>query len=104
MDDKLTIHVTISERTYPINIKRGDSEGEARIRQASDLINNTVNQFRKLGYVNRDEQDYLAMSALQLCLKIIEKDSNVDISPIINKLKDISLIIDEILEKEQKVL
>jgi hypothetical protein len=44
------------------------------------------------------------MSALQICLKLIEKDNNVDIAPIINKLKDISLIIDEILEKEQKVL
>ena len=57
-----------------------------------------------MGYVNRDEQDYLAMSALQICLKLIEKDNNVDIAPIINKLKDISLIIDEILEREQKVL
>ncbi|HOY39439.1 MAG: cell division protein ZapA [Bacteroidales bacterium] len=104
MDEKLTIHVTISERTYPINIKRNDADGEARIRQAADLINNTVSQFRRMGYVNRDEQDYLAMSALQICLKLIEKDNNVDIAPIINKLKDISLIIDEILEKEQKVL
>ncbi|HPG73102.1 MAG TPA: cell division protein ZapA [Bacteroidales bacterium] len=104
MDEKLTINITISERSYPINITRGDTRREELIRKAAETINSTVGQFRRMGYVNRDEQDYLAMASLQLAVKLMEKDGSEDITPIINKLKDISLMIDEILEQEQNVL
>ncbi|NLA24138.1 MAG: cell division protein ZapA [Bacteroidales bacterium] len=102
MSDKLTINISISERSYPIKITRGDTQREELIRKAAEIVNSTVGQFRKMGYVNRDEQDYLAMSALQLAMKLSEKASNEDISPIINKLKELSVIIDEILEQEQQ--
>ncbi|HQL70456.1 MAG: cell division protein ZapA [Bacteroidales bacterium] len=104
MNEKLTININISERSYPINITRGDTQREELIRKAADLVNNTVGQYRKMGYVSRDEQDYLAMAALQLAMKFTEKGNSEDITPIFNKLKDISLMIDEILEQEQKVL
>lgn len=104
MNEKLTINITISERNYPINISRGDTQREELIRKAAESLNSTVGQFRKMGYVNRDEQDYLAMAALQFAMKLTEKGSSEDVTPIINKLKDISLMIDEILEQEQKVL
>ncbi len=100
MDDKLIININIGERTYPISIKRGDSKQEELIRKASQSINETLLQYKKRGYKNKDDQDYLAMTVIMFAVKMIENEENEDITPIINEIKKINFALEEVMSKE----
>ena len=100
MDDKLIININIGERTYPISINRGDSKREELIRKASQSINETLLQYKKRGYKNKDDQDYLAMTVIMFAVKMMENEENEDIAPIINEIKKINFALEEVLSKE----
>ncbi|HOZ30268.1 MAG TPA: cell division protein ZapA [Bacteroidales bacterium] len=99
-DNKLIININIGERMYPISIERGDTRREELIRKASQSINDTLLQYKKRGYKNKDDQDYLAMTVIMFAVKLLENESKEDISPIINELKKVNFEIEEILTKE----
>ena len=100
MDDKLIININIGERTYPISINRGDSKREELIRKASQSINETLLQYKKRGYKNKDDQDYLAMTVIMFAVKMMENEEKEDLAPIINEIKKINFALEEVLSKE----
>lgn len=70
MDEKLSIKVNLVDRYYPLKIDRIDEE---KIRKASKMINERVVQYKQK-YVDKDNQDFLAMACLQFAIKIIENE------------------------------
>ncbi len=100
MDDKLIININIGERTYPISINRGDSKREELIRKASQSINETLLQYKKRGYKNKDDQDYLAMTVIMFAVKMMENEEKEDMAPIINEIKKLNFALEEVLIKE----
>ena len=100
MDDKLIINISIAERVYPISIKRGDSKREELVRKASQSINDSILAYKKQGFKNKDEQDYLAMTVMTFVVKMMENEAKEDISPIINEIKKMNFSLEEVLSKE----
>ena len=95
--DEIIINVVISDRNYTITISRDEEE---RIRKAVKDINEKVKNFSQL-YAYKDKQDLLAMTALQLSTENINhanklKNQNKIIE---NKISDISVLIDNYLDK-----
>lgn len=71
MED-LSIKVTIAGRTYPLTIKRDEEED---IRKAASMINKNVEDLQE-NYSVRDNQDLLAMTALQYATNTVKEKSN----------------------------
>ena len=72
MSDKLSIKVTIADRSYPLTINRDEEEG---IRKAAKMINDNVNDLLSK-YAVKDKQDLIAMTALQYASQIVEGNVN----------------------------
>ena len=96
MDSKLTIKVSIVDRIYPLKIERNEEE---KIRKAAKKINDTVLQYKKI-YSDKDDQDFLAMAALQFVTKVVEQQDNKEVNSLIESLKEINLELEEVLEEE----
>jgi cell division protein ZapA len=97
MDDKLTIKVNIVDRYYPLKIERKDEE---KIRKAAKKINDTVTQYRKL-YANKDEQDFLAMVALQFVTKLVEAEEHHEIHPVLEEVRQFDKILEDLLKDNE---
>ncbi|MCD4833637.1 MAG: cell division protein ZapA [Bacteroidales bacterium] len=96
MEDKLSIRVNVADRYYPLKIDRKDEE---KIRKAAKMINEKVLQYKQR-YTDKDIQDFLAMAALQYVIKVIECDSNLEPSPVLEELKDLDNELNEFLKRE----
>ena len=96
MEDKLSIRVNVADRYYPLKIDRKDEE---KIRKAAKMINEKVFQYKQR-YTDKDIQDFLAMAALQYVIKVIECDSNLESSPVLEELKDLDNELNEFLKRE----
>jgi len=94
MDDKLAINIMIAERRYPMTINRGDEE---KIRKAHGQKIEQVLQYRK-AYKGKDNHDFLAMTALQFVLKMIELSENQDVDPFIRQIEQINAEVEKYLE------
>ena len=99
-DEKLTIRVNIADRYYPLTIKKFE---EDQVRKSAKLINDTVLQYKKL-YVDKDEQDFLAMALLQYVTKLIELEAKQNIATFVKQIKEIDHDLEDYLQKEQNVL
>ncbi|MBI5218478.1 MAG: cell division protein ZapA [Bacteroidia bacterium] len=97
MENKLTIKVNIVDRYYPAKIDRKDEE---KIRKAAKIINEKVTLYRQKKYTDKDEQDYLAMVALQLSTRLIELEEKNNVNPVIQRVRNIDEKLREYLEKE----
>ncbi len=97
MEDQLSIHVNIAERQYPLRVDRKDEE---RIRKAAKIINDKVLQYKQR-YSNKDIQDFLAMTALQLALQSLELADNHDPQPIVDELKQLNDELDSFLSGKE---
>jgi cell division protein ZapA (FtsZ GTPase activity inhibitor) len=100
MDEKLSIKVNLAERYYPLKIDKDDEE---KIRRAARLINEKVLQYKQK-YADKDTQDFLAMAALQFVIKVIEAESEMDLTPFEEKVKEVSDRMDDFLKKSNSVL
>ncbi|NOQ24404.1 MAG: cell division protein ZapA [Bacteroidales bacterium] len=100
MEDKLSIRVNVADRYYPLKIDRIDEE---KIRKAAKMINEKVLQYKQK-YTDKDIQDFLAMAALQYVIKVLEGDSNSEISPVLEELKDLDNELNEFLKENTNVL
>ena len=100
MDEKLSIKVNLAERYYPLKIEKDDEE---KIRRAARLINEKVLQYKQK-YADKDTQDFLAMAALQFVIKVIEAESEMDLTPFEEKVKEVSDRMDDYLKKSSSVL
>lgn len=97
MEDQLSIHVNIAERQYPLRVDRKDEE---RIRKAAKIINDKVLQYKQR-YSNKDIQDFLAMTALQLALQSLELADNHDPQPIVDELKQLNDELNSFLSEKE---
>jgi len=99
MEEKLSIRINIADRFYPLKIDRTDEE---KIRKASKKINDTLFQYKQKGFTDKDDQDFLAMVALQFVTKLVEYEDMENISPVIEELKEVEKELDEYLLKEKE--
>jgi cell division protein ZapA len=96
MDEKLSIRINIADRFYPLKIDRNDEE---KIRKAARQINEKVTQYKQR-YADKDTQDFLAMAALQFVLKSIDSEGKSDISPILEKIREINQELDSVVNRD----
>lgn len=101
MEEKLTIKVNIVDRYYPVRI---DSKDEEKIRKAAKVINEKITLYKGKKFADKDEQDYLAMVALQLSTKVLEMEETNDINPFIEKVKELDEKLKFALDKGKHVL
>lgn len=85
MED-LSINITIAERRYPMRIKASEEE---KIRKASKIINDRILQYQQR-YSGKDNQDFLAMSALQFAIQVIEMMEKNETDQLVNEVKEIN--------------
>jgi len=97
MEDKLSIRVNVADRYYPLKIDRNDEE---KIRKAAKMINEKVLQYKER-YSDKDLQDFLAMAALQFVIKLIERETKFDVSPVLDELTELDEWLGDYLEKSK---
>ena len=97
MDDKLKIKISIADRVYPLTVDFAQEEG---LRSASKKIDKMIKQFEE-NYAVRDNQDVLAMCALQFASQTEQKqiDNAIDGEATIERIKKINAILDQYLDK-----
>ncbi len=98
MDDKLSIRINVADRYYPLKVNRDDEED---IRKAARIINEKVLQYKQK-YVDKDIQDFLAMASLQFVIQMLGLEKRSENSDITHSLKELTAMIDSVLEKESK--
>ena len=94
---KVSLKITIAGRTYPLNVPASDEE---KVTKAAADINKAVEMLRK-NYAVNDNQDLIAMSALQLLAKATSENAPVaqapvDYSEIEEALQNLSADLDAI--------
>ena len=95
MDDELAINITIAERRYPMRIKRSDEE---KIRKAAKIINERILQYQER-YSGKDNQDFLAMSAVQFVVQVLDLMNDKDVNPLIEQVTVINEELERYLSK-----
>jgi len=93
-DDMLSIKVQISERFYPLKIKRQDEE---KIRKAAKMINDKVLQYKQR-YTDKDTQDFMAMAALQFVINLQDCEQQQNVVSLEKELGVLSSELDELLK------
>lgn len=95
MNDKLTINLNIAGRPCVLTIER---EEEETIRKAAQLINGKISKYREK-YATADPIDFLAVTALQFTVKMLEAERQNDVEPIMDEVKRISSRLDEVIKE-----
>jgi cell division protein ZapA len=96
-DEKLSIRINLADRYYPLKIEARDEE---RIRGAAKLINEKILQYKQR-YSDKDNQDFLAMAALQFVIRYLEMEEQSDDRPILDDLKELNQELAEYITKEK---
>ena len=93
--DKLNIKISLANRLYPMSV---DAKEEEVIRISVSKIEKMLKNFKEK-YSVRDDQDLLAMCALQLCVKLEKLESgNVGVNKrILQDLNDMSKSISNVI-------
>jgi len=94
MDEQLSIKVHITERFYPLKIKRKDEE---KIRRAARLINDRILQYKQR-YTDKDTQDFIAMAALQFVINLLDCEQQQNVVSLEEELVGLSSELDELLK------
>jgi cell division protein ZapA (FtsZ GTPase activity inhibitor) len=97
MDDKLSIRVNVADRFYPLKVEKNDEE---KIRRAAKMINDKVLMYKQR-YVDKDAQDFLAMSALQFVISLIESEERESTDNLPELLEEMNRQIESVLQTEQ---
>jgi cell division protein ZapA len=73
--DEFQINLNIAGVSLSMTIKKGDEEREQSLREAANLVNEKVSKYMD-SYSDRNINDCIAMTSLELALKAIiqEKD------------------------------
>ncbi len=93
MDRKLSIQINIADRYYPLKVERTDEE---KIRRAAKMINNKIQQYKER-FKDKDMQDFLAMTSLQFVTKVLESETKINSSNIVESISEINLNLEEYL-------
>lgn len=88
-EEMLAITVLIADRTYRLNIRRDEEEV---VRKAAKMIEDKLNLYGNKYKVDKDERDkYLSMIALDLAVNFCKMDSEKDMEPMADKIKELNL-------------
>ena len=84
---KLNMKISLANRLYPMNV---DSSEERMIRLSASKIEKIIKNLKER-YSVKDDQDLLAMCALQLCVKLekIEQKKSTENKVLIKEFIDI---------------
>ena len=85
MDNLIPANIRICDICYPMKV---NPEEEDKIKAAKKRINDAVDRYKSM-YVNKDNQDYLAMVALQFATKVVESENHYEVLPVIEKLSEL---------------
>ena len=69
--DEINININIMDKPYRLSVVRADEE---KVRKAAALINERVRFYAK-HYAYKNDQDLLAMTALQLAATVIKNEN-----------------------------
>ena len=86
---ELSIKVTIAGRSYPLTIERDEEEN---VRRAAKEINNAVEALQN-NYAVQDKQDLLAMVALEMSTKVLNKPENIENAGILKKIEELGSLL-----------
>ena len=91
--EKLKINIVIAGRTYPLSVN--NTKEEEGMRKAATAINKLISMYEQ-NYAVSDKQDVLAMCALQFSskLEISKLEKSSDSTETINKLKELTNLVD----------
>jgi cell division protein ZapA (FtsZ GTPase activity inhibitor) len=94
-----SVKITIAGRTYPIKI---DAAEEAFVHDAAKSINEHVAELEK-GFVVKDKQDLLALTALQFATQYLESQTKVidNQDGLIASLMEVDELLDAHLAKSR---
>jgi cell division protein ZapA len=94
-----SVKITIAGRVYPIKV---DAAEEAYVHDAAKRINERVDQLEQ-GFVVKDKQDLLALTALQFATQYLESQTNVidDKDGLIASLVEVDELLDAHLAKSR---
>lgn len=93
---ELSIKVSIAGRFYPLTIDTSEEEG---IRKAAKKINERVNYFKE-NYAVKDNQDLLAMAALEIITEFQDKQIDSHSEDILKKLENVDKLLSSVEMKE----
>ncbi len=93
------INIPVGRKNYPMRIKKGDQKSEARFREAAKLIKEALTHYSE--YKDQDERDHLSMALIFFVTKMLEIKENEDIVPIINEIKKLNLVLEDVLEDKE---
>ncbi len=68
--DEININISIMDKPYRLSVARADEE---KVRKAASLINERVRYYAK-HYAYKNDQDLLAMTALQLAATVVKHE------------------------------
>ena len=91
-NDKFKITLTIAGNSYPMHIERAMEE---KYRRAEREINELVTKFR--GRFRAENENYLAMAALQIALANVEMEMSRSLGEDIDRLVDMDRRLEEYL-------
>ena len=95
MNDKFPINVIIAGKSCNLTIER---EEEEIVREAAKLINGKISQYRGR-YATADPVDFLAVTALQFTIKMLEAERRNDVAPVLNRLEETNKRLDEFVKE-----
>ena len=75
-----------------------EREEEEEIRKAAQLINSKIAKYREK-YATADPVDFLAVTALQFTVKMLEAERRNDVEPVLDEVKKISSRLDEVVKE-----
>ncbi len=89
--------MTIAGHSYPMKVTREDEE---RFRLATSMINDRINVYKqKFDSTNKDDFDFLAMVAIDLVSKYVDKAAKTDDTELLSELRIMSTEIDDYIQK-----
>lgn len=75
-------------------------EDEERFRLATSMINDRINVYKqKFDSTNKDDFDFLAMVAIDLVSKYVDKAAKTDDTELLSELRIMSTEIDDYIQK-----
>lgn len=85
MDDRQKITLMIGDINFPLRVNRKE---EQIYRDASKLINNTLNKYRTY-FEKADSIRVISMVALEIAVEKVKLENKNDTAPFIEKLEEI---------------
>ena len=96
MDDRQKITLMIGDISFPLRVNRED---EQLYRDASKLINNTLNKYRTY-FEKADPVKVMSMVALDIAVEEVRLENKNDTAPFVGKLEKLTRELEDYFRKE----